>query len=978
MAASSLEYTRALLVCSLVSCPFFVLTASGFSFIQNSLKIEKIIIEINGTTNYSISCRTTDPNAITTLFHNNQEIPVGGRVALDKQVFTLHGILLTDRGWYKCKARNSLGTVIEEDAVLIHEIVHEVIPSRPKVTPEKKVVVAGTSINFTCVVDIKHSFAKYLSFKWFKEEGDTFVEIPVDQTYRETDSSSVLMIKNAKTTPLGGTSYKCQMSYRGKTSRYYPRLVVMSGLSAPAITYLNLSIIVKESNTMKERCEASGFPVAKITWLQNGKQMSLCLKNVSNSCAGQNYQVMEQNNEDKALSRSFLIIVSTKFPRDHGNYTCVATNSEGREQKTMEVSLYTLPKFDKTKSLWITNQIFCQVNETNPLPKITWQHQTGLCLNINPECKPDDNRWRDITSSANFVISPGVDVATAKSTLTMPENAPSAFFRCVARNARGTSVNSAISFFASAKAKKLTEFDPKSKTQLNEESTLRLVCFDRCGIFCPVAHFTKGGEKLSHENDARVNVTISQSPTSAEKRLVLTIKNLTQNDSGSYRCVSSANYKPDKYDEVIVTIYRLAAPDVGALRSKTLVQGSDLWQTQLFCNVTGNPKPKITWFFNKDGYSIQVNKDSNGLQGDADNCKQRTDSYFYLRSNDPKYFVICNPEKKHTGEYQCRASNTKGEKSQSAFIHVLMKPVVIEPSDGYTTPAKEIGDPLNQTCRADGNPLPNVTWVKNSTGEALGTQKGSLQLRVKSLDDDDFGDYKCVARNHLGSYEVSIKVQKAESKAVQKNDQPLSTGALVGIAIALGAVVFIVLVICIAVYRRQKKQIDEYREIYFLRQSDYQIDPDRSLLEQCNDLPYDADWEFPEERLILGDVLGAGAFGQVVRAEAIGILALDPRDKSAESFKRRSKIRRSSRAKDLKKEELGGGWKNIKVPVAVKTLKEGATEAEYKDLASELKILIHLGQHKNIINLLGACTRGKRLMVIMEFAPHGSLLSFPS
>ena len=45
-------------------------------------------------------------------------------------------------------------------------------------------------------------------------------------------------------------------------------------------------------------------------------------------------------------------------------------------------------------------------------------------------------------------------------------------------------------------------------------------------------------------------------------------------------------------------------------------------------------------------------------------------------------------------------------------------------------------------------------------------------------------------------------------------------------------------------------------------------------------------------------------------------------------------------------------------------------------MASELKILIHLGQHKNIINLLGACTKGKRLMVIMEFAPHGSLLSF--
>ena len=57
-------------------------------------------------------------------------------------------------------------------------------------------------------------------------------------------------------------------------------------------------------------------------------------------------------------------------------------------------------------------------------------------------------------------------------------------------------------------------------------------------------------------------------------------------------------------------------------------------------------------------------------------------------------------------------------------------------------------------------------------------------------------------------------------------------------------------------------------------------------------------------------------------------------------------------------------------------ISEGASREEYKDLASELKILIHLGQHKNIVNLLGACTRGKRLMVIMEFAPHGSLLSF--
>jgi len=57
-------------------------------------------------------------------------------------------------------------------------------------------------------------------------------------------------------------------------------------------------------------------------------------------------------------------------------------------------------------------------------------------------------------------------------------------------------------------------------------------------------------------------------------------------------------------------------------------------------------------------------------------------------------------------------------------------------------------------------------------------------------------------------------------------------------------------------------------------------------------------------------------------------------------------------------------------------ISEGATQNDYKDLASELKILIHLGNHKNIVNILGACTRGRRLMVIIEFAPHGDLLSF--
>lgn len=50
---------------------------------------------------------------------------------------------------------------------------------------------------------------------------------------------------------------------------------------------------------------------------------------------------------------------------------------------------------------------------------------------------------------------------------------------------------------------------------------------------------------------------------------------------------------------------------------------------------------------------------------------------------------------------------------------------------------------------------------------------------------------------------------------------------------------------------------------------------------------------------------------------------------------------------------------------------------QYKDLASELKILIHVGEHPNIVNLLGACTtKGSKLCVILEFCSNGNLLTF--
>ncbi|KAH8341849.1 hypothetical protein KR059_002338 [Drosophila kikkawai] len=100
-------------------------------------------------------------------------------------------------------------------------------------------------------------------------------------------------------------------------------------------------------------------------------------------------------------------------------------------------------------------------------------------------------------------------------------------------------------------------------------------------------------------------------------------------------------------------------------------------------------------------------------------------------------------------------------------------------------------------------------------------------------------------------------------------------------------------------------------------------------------------WEFPRYRLKFFNILGEGAFGQVWRCEATNI-------NDTEGI----------------------------TTVAVKTLKESATEVDRKDLLSELEVMKSLEPHVNVVRLLGCCTDKDPTFVILEYVNRGKLQTY--
>ncbi|XP_044151418.1 fibroblast growth factor receptor 3 isoform X6 [Bufo gargarizans] len=390
------------------------------------------------------------------------------------------------------------------------------------------------------------------------------------------------------------------------------------------------------------------------------------------------------------------------------------------------------------------------------------------------------------------------------------------------------------------------------------------------------------------------------------------------------------------------------------------------------CAAAGKPQPTIYWL--KNGKEFRGEHRIGGI-------KLRHQQWSLVMES-----VV--PSDK--GNYTCVVENKFGTIRQTFQLDVLER--------SSHRPILQAGLPANKTvvvgsdvefhCKVYSDAQPHIQWLKHVeiNGSKYGqdgdpyvsilkptgvysSDKDIEVLVLRNVSFEDAGEYTCLAGNSIG-YSHHTAWLTVLPEPVVKVEATTSNSVSVLIVVTATIVFFLVVIIIIVTYRMKNTSkkamntptVQKVSKFPLKRQVSLESNSsmnsntplvrithlsstDGTMLANVSELglPTDPKWELSRSRLTLGKPLGEGCFGQVVMAEAIGI----DKDKP-----------------------------NKALTVAVKMLKDDATDKDLSDLVSEMEMMKMIGKHKNIINLLGACTQDGPLYVLVEYASKGNLREY--
>ncbi|XP_051820235.1 platelet-derived growth factor receptor alpha [Antechinus flavipes] len=409
----------------------------------------------------------------------------------------------------------------------------------------------------------------------------------------------------------------------------------------------------------------------------------------------------------------------------------------------------------------------------------------------------------------------------------------------------------------------------------------------------------------------------------------LTVPKVTVKDSGDYECAARHATKETKeIKKVTISVHEKGFIELKPNFSQ--METINLHEVRHFVvDVQAYPPPKIFWL--KDNMTVIENLTEiiTGL-----------DKIQEIRYQSKLKLIRAKEE--DSGYYTIMAQNEDDIKNYTFELTIQVPASILDLEDDNHGSA---GGQLVK-CVAEGTPIPNVEWMickditkcNNETSWTLLasnmsdiiTQRHDTSVVKSQVTFDKIEDtmaVRCLAKNSLGAVSRELKLV---APAIRSE---LTVAASV---LVLLVIVIFSLIILIVIWKQKPRYEIRWRVIESISPDGHEyiyVDPMQ--------LPYDSRWEFPRDGLVLGRILGSGAFGKVVEGTAYGL----------------------SRSQPVMK-------------VAVKMLKPTARSSEKQALMSELKIMTHLGPHLNIVNLLGACTKSGPIYIITEYCFYGDLVNY--
>uniref|UniRef100_A0A8C7GAJ9 Fibroblast growth factor receptor n=1 Tax=Oncorhynchus kisutch TaxID=8019 RepID=A0A8C7GAJ9_ONCKI len=481
----------------------------------------------------------------------------------------------------------------------------------------------------------------------------------------------------------------------------------------------------------------------------------------------------------------------------------------------------------------------------------------------------------------------------------------------------------------------------------------------------------------------------------------LEIEGVEPADSGLYTCVAFGNHS--SYFSVNVTVDILASSEdeeeedessseeAKLSSSQKLLPMAPQWaqpekmekklhavpasKTVKFrCQASGNPTPTLKWF--KNGKEFKRDQRIGGF-------KVREHMWTIIMES-----VV--PSDK--GNYTCVVENQHGSINHTYQLDVVERsphrPILQAGLPANNTAV--VGSDVEFECKVFSDPQPHIQWLKHIevNGSRVGpdglpyvrvlkhsgvNSSDTQVLTLYNVTEEESGEYICKVSNYIGEANQSAWLTVIRHEA--QGNRPMTKPALKAMLIYCVGFFLIAVMVAVAIILKMRssskksdfssqlavhklaksiplrRQVTEMDSSSSLHSGVMLVRPSRlsssgsPMLSGVSEyeLPQDPRWELPRDRLVLGKPLGEGCFGQVVMGEAVGMDKEKP---------------------------------NRITKVAVKMLKSDATEKDLSDLISEMEMMKIIGKHKNIINLLGACTQDGPLYVIVEYASKGNLREY--